>query len=239
RRIDRQLRGRAGRQGDPGASQFFLSLEDDLMRLFGSERIAKLMDRLGAQEGEVLSHSLITRSIEQAQKRVEMNHFQSRKRLLDFDDVMNQQREVIYALRSFAMEGGEELKGEALKMIDRALDHRVETAPATVENPEEWDFQLLRQYLLIVPQFEEGAEGRPETIPDAQQSARDAGHAAFDAKFKSLNEFGMQLLSIVMLNVLDEKWKDHLYDLDQLRAAIQYRGWGQTDPLIEYKKEAY
>ena len=244
RRIDRQLRGRAGRQGDPGASQFFLSLEDDLMRLFGSERIAKLMDRLGAQEGEVLSHSLITRSIEQAQKRVEMNHFQSRKRLLDFDDVMNQQREVIYALRSFAMEGGEELKGEALKMIDRALDHRVETALATVENPEEWDFQLLRQdllmhYLLIVPQFEESAEGRPETIPDAQQSARDAGHAAFDAKFKSLNEFGMQLLSIVMLNVLDEKWKDHLYDLDQLRAAIQYRSWGQTDPLIEYKKEAY
>ena len=244
RRIDRQLRGRAGRQGDPGASQFFLSLEDDLMRLFGSERIAKLMDRLGAQEGEVLSHSLITRSIEQAQKRVEMNHFQSRKRLLDFDDVMNQQREVIYALRSFAMEGGEELKGEALKMIDGALDHRVETALATVENPEEWDFQLLRQdllmhYLLIVPQFEEGAEGRPETIPDAQQSARDAGHAAFDAKFKSLNEFGMQLLSIVMLNVLDEKWKDHLYDLDQLRAAIQYRSWGQTDPLIEYKKEAY
>jgi len=244
RRIDRQLRGRAGRQGDPGASQFFLSLEDDLMRLFGSERIAKLMDRLGAQEGEVLSHSLITRSIEQAQKRVEMNHFQSRKRLLDFDDVMNQQREVIYSLRSFALEGGEELKGEALKMVDRALDHRVETNLASVENPEDWDFQLLRQellmhYLLTVPQFEDGAEGRPDTIPDAQQDARAAGHAAFDAKFKSLNEFGMQLLSYVMLNVLDEKWKDHLYDLDQLRAAIQYRGWGQTDPLIEYKKEAY
>ncbi|MFL5571809.1 MAG: preprotein translocase subunit SecA, partial [Gemmatimonadaceae bacterium] len=111
RRIDRQLRGRAGRQGDPGASQFFLSLEDDLMRLFGSDRIAKLMDRMGAEEGEMLTHSLITRSIEQAQKRVELQNFQSRKRLLEYDDVMNQQREVIYSLRAFALEGGEELKG--------------------------------------------------------------------------------------------------------------------------------
>ncbi|HEX7979226.1 MAG TPA: preprotein translocase subunit SecA, partial [Gemmatimonadaceae bacterium] len=121
RRIDRQLRGRAGRQGDPGASQFFLSLEDDLMRLFGSERIARLMDRMGAQEGEVLTHPLITRSIEQAQKRVELQNFQSRKRLLEYDDVMNQQREVIYSLRAFALEGGEELKGEALKMVEKAL----------------------------------------------------------------------------------------------------------------------
>ena len=133
RRIDRQLRGRAGRQGDPGATQFFLSLEDDLMRLFGSERIASLMDRLGAQEGEVLTHSLITRSIEGAQKRVELQNFQARKRLLDYDDVMNQQREVIYSLRSFALEGGEELKGEALKMIDKAITHRVDTALAEYE----------------------------------------------------------------------------------------------------------
>ena len=133
RRIDRQLRGRAGRQGDPGASQFFLSLEDDLMRLFGSERIAKLMDRMGAQEGEVLTHPLITRSIEQAQKRVELQNFQARKRLLEYDDVMNQQREVIYSLRSFALEGGEELKGEALKMVEKALDaaRRDRCSPST------------------------------------------------------------------------------------------------------------
>jgi preprotein translocase subunit SecA len=111
RRIDRQLRGRSGRQGDPGASQFFLSLQDDLMRIFGSERIARLMDRMGAQEGEVLTHPMITNSIEKAQKRVELQNFQARKRLLDYDDVMNQQREVIYSLRSFALEGGEELRG--------------------------------------------------------------------------------------------------------------------------------
>ncbi|HEX6534471.1 MAG TPA: preprotein translocase subunit SecA, partial [Gemmatimonadaceae bacterium] len=244
RRIDRQLRGRAGRQGDPGASQFFLSLEDDLMRLFGSERIAKLMDRLGAQEGEVLTHPLITRSIETAQKRVELQNFQSRKRLLEYDDVMNQQREVIYSLRSFALEGGEELKGEALKMVDKAIDRRVEQALGSFESPEDWDLGLLRQellmhYLLIVPELEEGAEHRPDSVAAAQEVVRGAGHAAFDAKLRNLNEYGPQLLSLVMLNVLDEKWKDHLYDLDQLRAAIHYRSWGQTDPLIEYKQEAY
>ena len=149
RRIDRQLRGRAGRQGDPGASQFFLSLEDDLMRLFGSERIARLMDRMGAQEGEVLTHPLITRSIETAQKRVELQNFQQRKRLLEYDDVMNQQREVIYSLRTFALEGGEELKGEALedgREGGRAPD-RDELADFE-DGAREWDFDLLRQELL-------------------------------------------------------------------------------------------
>src|SRR5207245_960288 len=159
RRIDRQLRGRSGRQGDPGASQFCLSLEEDRMRLFGSERIARLMDRMGAQEGEVLTHPLITRSIEQAQKRVELQNFQARKRLLDYDDVMNQQREVIYSLRSFALEGGEELKGEALKMIEKGITHRVETTLAEYDEAAQWDFDLLRQdllmhYLLQVPEYE-------------------------------------------------------------------------------------
>src|SRR5205814_4237266 len=139
RRIDRQLRGRAGRQGDPGASQFFLSLEDDLMRLFGSERIAKLMDRLGAKEGEVLTHPLITRSIEQAQKRVELQNFQARKRLLEYDDVMNQQREVIYSLRLFALEGGEELKGEALQMVEKGGSARVTSVLEEYESELEWD----------------------------------------------------------------------------------------------------
>ncbi|MFL5563605.1 MAG: preprotein translocase subunit SecA, partial [Gemmatimonadaceae bacterium] len=173
RRIDRQLRGRAGRQGDPGASQFFLSLEDDLMRLFGSDRIAKLMDRMGAEEGEMLTHSLITRSIEQAQKRVELQNFQSRKRLLEYDDVMNQQREVIYSLRSFALEGGEELKAEALKMIDKALVHRVDAALAEYETSAEWDIPLLQQdllmhYLLQVPELE-SPDLRPTTVDGAQR----------------------------------------------------------------------
>src|SRR6266516_2431354 len=242
RRIDRQLRGRAGRQGDPGASQFFLSLEDDLMRLFGSDRIAKLMDRMGAEEGEMLTHSLITRSIEQAQKRVELQNFQSRKRLLEYDDVMNQQREVIYSLRSFALEGGEELKGEAQKMIDKAVTQRVDTALAEYDSVEEWDFTLVRQellmhYMLAVPGFEEGS--LPTSEEEATQRAIEAGRKAFADKLASLGEYSDQLLALVMLHVLDEKWKDHLYDLDQLRNAIGYRSWGQKDPLIEYKHEAY
>ena len=251
RRIDRQLRGRSGRQGDPGSSQFFLSLEDDLMRLFGSERIAGLMDRLGAEEGEVLTHPLITRSIEGAQKRVELQNFQARKRLLDYDDVMNQQREVIYSLRSFALEGGEELKGEAIKMIDKGLTHRVETALAEYEDAAEWDFDLLRQdllmhYLLQVPEFDQ-PDRRPTDEASAQRVAVEAAKKAFWAKLESLDAvrdemgqpYGDRLLSLVMLNVLDEKWKDHLYDLDQLRNAIHYRSWGQKDPLVEYKQEAY
>jgi preprotein translocase subunit SecA len=243
RRIDRQLRGRAGRQGDPGSSQFFLSLEDDLMRLFGSDRIAKLMDRMGAEEGEMLTHPLITRSIEQAQKRVELQNFQSRKRLLEYDDVMNQQREVIYSLRSFALDGGEELRGEAEKMLEKGIGRRVETQLATFESEEEWEFGIVRQdllmhYLLSVPEFEEEHD-KPTSLETAQAAAIAAGKKAFNDKLSGLAEFGGQLLSLVMLNVLDEKWKDHLYDLDQLRNAIHYRSWGQKDPLIEYKQEAY
>ena len=243
RRIDRQLRGRAGRQGDPGSSQFFLSLEDDLMRLFGSDRIAKLMDRMGAEEGEMLTHPLITRSIEQAQKRVELQNFQSRKRLLEYDDVMNQQREVIYSLRSFALDGGEELKGEAEKMLEKGVARRVENMLANFDTEEEFDYGLVRQdllmhYLLSVPEFEEEHD-KPTSLAEAQQNAVAAAKKAFDDKLAGLAEFGGQLLSLVMLNVLDEKWKDHLYDLDQLRNAIHYRSWGQKDPLIEYKQEAY
>jgi len=244
RRIDRQLRGRSGRQGDPGATQFFLSLEDDLMRLFGSERIAKLMDRLGAQEGEVLAHTLITRSIEQAQKRVELQNFQARKRLLEYDDVMNQQREVIYSLRAFALEGGEELKGEALKMVEKAVERRVEQALEAYDSESDWDFAVLRQdllmhYLLFVPEMEDTSPEKPGTVVEAKDRARIAAHAAFEAKIGSLAPYADALLSRVMLHVLDEKWKDHLYDLDQLRAAIHYRSWGQKDPLVEYKQEAY
>ena len=247
RRIDRQLRGRAGRQGDPGASQFFLSLEDDLMRLFGSERIAKLMDRMGAQEGEVLTHPLITRSIEQAQKRVELQNFQARKRLLEYDDVMNQQREVIYSLRAFALEGGEELKGEALKMVEKARRaSRRDSRSRDTTTERDGISSVLRQellmhYLLIVPQFEERGRAACERLPRRRSMARDGGAARHSRpKLTALGDVRRtSCCHCVMLNVLDEKWKDHLYDLDQLRNAIHYRSWGQKDPLVEYKQEAY
>ncbi len=249
RRIDRQLRGRSGRQGDPGASLFFLSLEDDLMRLFASDRIARIMEKTGAEEGEVITHPLVTRAIESAQKRVEFQNFQARKRLLEYDDVMNQQREVIYSLRFFALEGGEELKAEAVRMVEEALARVVEEEAA--EQPEDWDREVLHsevlmRYLISVPDIKD-----PERVPDADALTgllRQAGDEAFHAKLQSWEELGRRhgaehlaerVLSHIMLTVLDEKWKEHLFELDHLRSGIQYRAWGQKDPLIEYKKEAF
>jgi preprotein translocase subunit SecA len=251
RRIDRQLRGRAGRQGDPGASLFFLSLEDDLMRLFGSDRIARYMDKTGAEEGEVITGRLVMVAIESAQKRVELQNFQSRKRLLEYDDVMNQQREVAYSLRLFALERGEELKAEARQMISSALEHAVRKFLAEFDRPEEWDRKALMDALML--QFLVAPERITEKVQtkDAGSVVKAAiaeGEAAFHRKVEYLQEFGrgigiadvdQQVLSQVMLSVIDEKWKDHLYDLDLLRNAIQYRAYGQKDPLVEYKKEAY
>jgi preprotein translocase subunit SecA len=165
--------------------------------------------------------------------------------------VMNQQREVIYSLRNFALEGGEEPKGEARKMVEKAVSQRVETSLGVEETAENWDFPLLQQdllmhYLLHVRELE-NADQRPTTVEAVQSAAVEAVRAAFEAKLVDLDKvrddqgvgYGERLLSLVMLNVLDEKWKDHLYDLDQLRNAIHYRSWGQKDPLIEYKQEAY
>jgi preprotein translocase subunit SecA len=251
RRIDRQLRGRSGRQGDPGQTIFFLSLEDDLMRLFGSDRIARWMDKSGAEEGEVITGGLVTRAIEQAQKRVELQNFQQRKRLLEYDDVMNQQREVIYSLRLFALERGEELKAEARRMIEMALERAVNQFLVGATGPEEYDRGGLRealtlQYLVTVDALVD-TEATP-TIDKMADAARAEGEQTFQRKIKYLGDFGKtiglpdvdsQVLSQVMLSVLDERWKDHLYDLDQLRNAIQYRAWGQKDPLVEYKREAF
>ncbi len=249
RRIDRQLRGRSGRQGDPGDSIFFLALEDDLMRLFGSDRIARWMDKTGAEEAEVITHPLVTRAIGNAQKRVEYQNFQSRKRLLEYDDVMNQQREVVYSLRLFALEGGEDLKAEAVRMIEAALTRFAEGA--TEGDPGEWDRKLIAtdlvmRYLISAPDVED-----PAKVASAQELKallHRAGHEAFQAKLSSWDELGRRygierlserLLADVMLRVLDDKWKDHLYDIDLLRNAIHYRAWGQKDPLVEYKKEAF
>ena len=251
RRIDRQLRGRSGRQGDPGQSVFFLSLEDDLMRLFGSDRIARWMDRTGAEEGEVITHPWVTSAIGQAQKRVELQNFQARKKLLEYDDVMNQQREVIYSLRLFALEGGEELRAEAVRMIEQAVERLADELIGDAKDAYQWDRALMEtefllKFLISISGLTDPAKvrSRDELVRAAQQ----AGRAAFDAKLDYFKEIeakvgaqnlGGQALSHIMLTVIDEKWKDHLYDLDQLKAAIQYRAWGQKDPLIEYKQEGY
>ena len=245
RRIDRQLRGRAGRQGDPGASQFFLSLEDDLMRLFGGmERIANAMDRMGAEEGEVITHPLVTSSIGRAQKRVEGNNFEARKRLLDYDDVMNQQREVIYDLRLFALEGGEDLKGEIREMIRHVMEGVFEEHLPDAGLREGIDVSGLRQRMLldlhtVLPHVED--EDEPEEVDreEVLRVAEEAVWESFERKIESLGEHAERVMSFVMLSTIDTKWKDHLYDLDHLKASIGFRGWGQKDPLVEYKKEAY
>jgi preprotein translocase subunit SecA len=210
-----------------------------------------MMDRMGAEEGEVIEHPWVTRSIEGAQKRIELQNFQSRKRLLDYDDVMNQQREVVYSLRSFALEGGEELKAEAIRMLEAAMERPVKGVTAVSRHPEDWDTDQLYEtlqmrFLLSVKDIKD-----PPATPTPQSvlhAAQEEARQAFRRKVEALDKYGRdlmipnlaeQVLSQVMLRVIDEKWKDHLYDVDQLRNAIYYRAWGQKDPLVEYKKEAY
>jgi len=246
RRIDRQLRGRAGRQGDPGNSQFFLSIEDDLMRMFMSDRVTSVMEKLGHEEGEVITATLVTKSIGRAQTRVEGNNFEARKRLLDYDDVMNQQREVVYDLRLFALEGGEGLKGEIWEMVEPTVRATVEEELAEVDEEGEWDLAGLRRRLLLdhfvlvetlpnSPEEETSLED-DEEVTDAVLTAT---REHFNRKLESFGPYAEQVSSQIMLSVIDSKWKDHLYDLDHLKASISYRSWGQKDPLVEYKKEAY
>jgi len=248
RRIDRQLRGRSGRQGDPGSSRFFVSLEDDLMRLFGSDRIAKWLDRAGMKEGEVISDPWMTKALERAQKRVELQNFEARKKLLEYDDVMNQQREVIYDLRLFALEGGEDLKGEAWDMIEAALRADVAESVEDGGHPETWDLPGLREKLVLdyfllfdfLP--EDGAEPRDipwSSVEDLSEEIVGHAHEAYRSKLESFGEHWERILSFIVLSVIDDKWKDHLYELDHLRDSIRYRAWGQKDPLIEYKQEAF
>ncbi len=246
RRIDRQLRGRAGRQGDPGASQFFLSLEDDLMRLFGSERIAKAMEKWGAEDGEVITHGLVTKSIERAQKRVETNNFEARKKLLDYDDVMNQQREVIYDLRLFALEGGQQLQGEVWEMIQTATEELVEEFTPEDVHFDLWELHTLRRRLLmdlflLVDELPESEEDEADFVDREEilEAVMPAAREQFERKIEGFGEHSERLQSWLLLSVIDDKWKDHLYDLDSLKASIAFRGWGQKDPLIEYKREAY
>ncbi|MGH7505652.1 MAG: preprotein translocase subunit SecA, partial [Longimicrobiales bacterium] len=252
RRIDRQLRGRAGRQGDPGASQFFLSLEDDLMRLFNTDRVSTIMEKLGAQEGEVITHPLVTRSIGSAQKRVETQNFEARKRLLEYDDVMNQQREVIYDRRLFALEGGEDLKGEIWEMIELALRELVAEYALDDSRSDEWDLAALRNrlvidYFLVLENLPQQSAAESENGQEVEWNDRDdltdmvveRAHDAYRRKLETFGEHQERILSFILLSVIDEKWRDHLYDLDHLKASIGFRGWGQKDPLVEYKQEAY
>jgi preprotein translocase subunit SecA len=242
RRIDRQLRGRSGRQGDPGSSRFFLSLEDDLMRLFGSDRIANVMNRLGAQEGEVIVHSLITRSIEKAQKRVENQNFAIRKRLLEYDNVMNQQREIIYHRRAVALKG-EDPKKEVIEILDDFIQTRLDEIIPARAHPEDWNIDGISEVLgSVIPidvtrlRQDIYSMTRDDLVEFLKKGALDI----YQIKEQRIGPERMQIFErFIILRIIDEEWKDHLYEMDMLKEGIHLRAYGQKDPLIEYKREAY
>ena len=243
RRIDNQLRGRSGRQGDPGSSRFYLSLEDDLLRIFGGERITGIMDRLGMQEGEPIEHNLISRAIENAQSKVEGHNFEIRKQLLEYDDVMNQQREVIYRQRREAL-FGKDLKSSILDMIEEKSEEIAgafadERAPA-----EEWDFKglneaVFKQFNFRLPALEdETLDGL--TREGLAQLINDEAVRIYEEKEKAIgSEDFRQLERIVMLQNVDNLWKDHLLSMDHLKEGIGLRGYAQQNPLLVYKKEGF
>ena len=236
RRIDRQLRGRSGRQGDPGTSKFYLSLEDDLMRLFGSDRISSVMERIGIKEGEVIQHPMITKSVERAQKKVEENNFAIRKRLLEYDDTMNQQREVIYSKRNRALEG-ERLKGEIFDLLDEFVDDLIDRYFESVSADamrEELLHNLLVDIKLIPEEFEKlGEAGLKDKIISAAKEFYKRKEEMLESDLMS------RLERFAMLSVIDHKWKEHLREMDDLKEGIGLRAYGQKDPLVEYKGEAF
>jgi preprotein translocase subunit SecA len=260
RRIDNQLRGRAGRQGDPGSSRFYLSLEDDLMRIFGSDRIAGLMQRLGMEEGVPIEHGMVTKAIERAQKQVEAQNFGTRKHLLEYDDVMNKQRENIYALRRELLEGKVRIQDEEAEEVNEVdtraylmmlaedvLDDAIEAYAGKEMEPEEWDLDALKMDMSRVFGLDAGDYLGLELNDKSAEEIRDALWERIAAKYET-KEKQVQLVSPelmrrierdFMLQIVDTQWKDHLYSLDHLKEGIGLRGYGQKDPLVEYKRESF
>jgi len=241
RRIDLQLRGRSGRQGDPGGSRFYLSLEDDLMRLFSSDRVASVMDRLGLEEGEVIEAGMVTKAVERAQKKVEARNFGIRKHLLEYDNVMNQQREVVYDRRQAALDGLD-LEEEFREVIQNYTDSIVDKYTGMEQDQELWDWSGLQADLATTAMVQLADSAPAEFDPDKlREHVQKLIWASYEEKaeitgssdnFKRLQQF-------VYLRVVDEKWREHLYEMDQMKEGINLRAVGQKDPLIEYKKEGY
>jgi len=252
RRIDNQLRGRAGRQGDPGSSRFYLSLEDDLMRIFGSDRISGLMERLGMEEGVPIEHGMVTRAIERAQKQVEGQNFSIRKHLLEYDDVMNKQRESIYTLRRELLEGRVKVsedevvdtRGYLFGTAEDLLDSLIDTYCPEDQEPDAWDLEALRREAARSFGLEaaevSAVEFAGRTAGQIRDGLWDLARMKYEAKEAAVGRDVLQRVERdIMLQVVDQQWKDHLYSLDHLKEGIGLRGYGQRDPLVEYKKESF
>jgi preprotein translocase subunit SecA len=259
RRIDRQLRGRCARQGDPGSSHFFISLEDDLMRLFGSDKIVKYMEKMGLEEGQELEHPLLNRSIEQAQKRVEQHNFQIRKRTLEYDDVMNKQREVIYGFRNEIIHA-EDVRDRLMDIMEEVVLQKVQQLTTRDEDPSNWKIRPLSDWVnlnfpLGMPEGEiikaaQAGHERPvpgsiyEELTPGQFSActfiTEKVRGAYELKISFENPEALKEVErYTILSAIDKLWQEHLYEMDSLRYSIGLRAHGQRDPLLEYKAEAF
>ncbi len=242
RRIDNQLRGRSGRQGDPGLSRFYVSLEDDLMRLFGGSTIEGLMDRIGMDDEMPIEHNMVSKGLENAQKRVESRNFSIRKNVLEFDDVINQQREVIYGERKKVLYG-EDLKETVLSMMDDVIDAVVESFAGEAKWSDEWDLKGLLTYLeqQVIPQPAFSAEDlKGQTQEEVRDFLQEQTKALYSAREEEMGqEVARELERRILLHFIDQKWMDHIDAMDQLRNGISLRAYGQKDPLVEYRFEAY
>ena len=241
RRIDNQLRGRSGRQGDPGSSRFYLSLEDDLMRIFGSERISGLLQKLGLEEGEDIQHPWITKAIENAQKKVEAHNFDIRKHLLEYDDVMNKQREAIYGWRRDVL-GSEDLSDEIIGIMEGVASDLVETHCPPAEPPDKWDIQALRES--IFKQFHVQFVETDTEIAGLKEKLKDRALEVVRRRYdEKVEEFGPEMArrleKFMLLQSIDAHWKDHLLSMDHLKEGIGLRGYAQENPLVVYKKEGF
>jgi preprotein translocase subunit SecA len=259
RRIDRQLRGRCARQGDPGSSHFFISLEDDLMRLFGSDRIVKVMEKVGLEEGQELEHFMLNKSIEQAQKRVEQQYFQRRKRTLEYDDVMNKQREVIYGFRDEVI-NATEVRDRLMDIMEEVVIQKVQASTAEGSDPADWNGRPLADWVALnfpirIPEEEIIKAAKSGQQLPVQGSAFDGLNAAqfalcqfickavrdaYELKISFEQPDALKVVErYIILKAVDTLWQEHLYGMDSLRDSIGLRAYGQRDPLIEYKAEAF
>ena len=242
RRIDNQLRGRAGRQGDPGSSQFFLSLEDDLLRIFGGDNIKSFMEKMGLEEDEPINSRMVSNAIQKAQKRVEARNFDIRKYVLEYDDVMNQQRKVVYDQRRKILEG-EDMKDQILSMVDNIIEKGMETYADPKLYPEEWDFAGLLKYAekyFLAPGDLKREEIEDMSREEVEDKLKTMAHETYNAREESIGSPMMrELEKAVMLKVVDSKWMEHLDDMDMLKEGISLRSYGQRNPIVEYKVEAF
>ncbi len=242
RRIDNQLRGRSGRQGDPGESRFYISLEDDLMRLFGSEKMMGVFKSLGVEENEQIEHKMLSSAIEKAQKKIESNNFGIRKNLLEYDQVNNEQREIIYAERRKVLDG-ENMRDSIFKMITDTVDNVVDMCISDDQGNEEWDLRELNDVLIpIIPlghvTHEAVASMKKNQLKQYLKEQAVKAYESKEAEFPNPEQI-RELERVVLLKVIDRKWMDHIDDMDQLRQGIGLAAYGQKDPIVEYKMSGY